>query len=92
MSQGNSAYRLEIAGAARRRLAKLAKGERERIDKKIVGLASDPRPTGVKKLTDRGSLFRIRVGDYRIVFTIDDVSRIVAVEDVRGRDDIYRKV
>lgn len=91
MSQGNSPYRIVIAGAARRRLAKLAKGERDRIDKKVLALASGPRPPGVEKLTDQNNLYRVRVGDYRVVFMIDDENRIVAVEDVRGRDDVYRK-
>ncbi len=91
MSLGNNPYRIVIAGAARRRLAKLAKGERDRIDDKIRSLASEPRPHGVEKLTDQGELFRVRVGAYRVVFAIDDRDRLIAVQDVRGRDDVYRK-
>lgn len=80
-----------IAAAARRRLAKLERKVRDRIDERIRSLGANPRPPGVEKLTDRGDLYRVRVGDYRVVFSIDDAGRVVAVEDVRGRDDVYRK-
>ena len=89
--RGSNPYRLAIAGAARRRLAKLPKKDLDRIDAKIRALAGNPRPHGVKKLTDSDELYRVRVGDPRIVYTIDDPRRTVAIEDVRGRDDIYRK-
>ena len=91
MSQGNDPYRIVIAGPARRRLARLAKRELDRIDERIWALAANPRPSGVEKLTDRDDLYRIRVGDYRVVYEIDDENRVVAIADVRGRDDIYRK-
>lgn len=91
MSQGNRPYRIAIAGAVRRRLAKLAKKVLDRIDEKIRSLASNPRPHGVEKLTDQDDRYRVRIGDYRIVFTIDDENRTVNVDDVRGRDDVYRK-
>ena len=91
MSAGSNWYRIVIARAARRRLESLSKKDRERIDVKILTLADNPRPHGVEKLTDTDELYRVRVGDYRIIFTIDDSGRNVAVEDVRGRDDIYRK-
>ena len=80
-----------IAGAARRRIERLPKKERDRIDAKIRELADNPRPHGVEKLTDSDELHRVRVGFYRIVYRIDDRGRIIAVEDMRGRDDVYRK-
>lgn len=80
-----------IAGAARRRLANLARRESNRIDETIRSLALEPRPHGVEKLTDKGNLFRVRVGEYRVVYRIDDLDRLIAVEDVRERDDVYRK-
>lgn len=83
--------RQEVAGAARRRLAKLGRKECDRIDEKIMALASEPRPHGVETLTDQDGLFRMRAGPYRVVFSIDDEERVIAVQDIRGRDDIYRK-
>ena len=80
-----------IAGSARRRLAKLGRKERDRIDEKIMALAFEPRPHGVEKLTDQECLFGMRAGQYRVVFSIDDEERVIAVDDIRGRDDIYRK-
>jgi mRNA interferase RelE/StbE len=91
MSAGSNRYRIVIAGAARRRLERLSRKDRDRIDAKILTLADNPRPHGVEKLTDADELYRVRVGDRRIIFTIDDSGGTVAVEDVRGRDDVYRK-
>ena len=80
-----------IAAAARRQVAKLGQSEQRRIDAKIRSLAENPRRPGVEKLTDAGDQYRVRVGQNRIVYAIDDKARIVTVKAVRGRDDIYRK-
>jgi mRNA interferase RelE/StbE len=56
---------------------------------KLQQRASEPRPAGCRKLTDREE-YRIRVGDYRILYTIDDDSRIVEVVAIVPRDRAYR--
>jgi len=56
----------------------------------LNGLEQDPRPHGVKALAGHNGLFRIRVGDYRILFEIDDAVRVVTVTRVRLRGSAYR--
>ncbi|MFH1761481.1 MAG: type II toxin-antitoxin system RelE/ParE family toxin, partial [bacterium] len=60
-----------------------------RLINKILSLNSNPRPRGFKKLLGSNN-YRIRTGDYRIVYTIDDKRRIVKILDIGHRKDIYR--
>jgi mRNA interferase RelE/StbE len=53
-------------------------------------LAREPRPSGCRKLHGSDNAFRIRVGDYRIVYTVDDAVLVVAIERVRHRREVYR--
>ena len=82
-------YQLAILRRAVKELAHLPEKERHRIETDIESLASNPRPHGVKKLTGRDG-YRVRSGDYRIVFEIDDRLRSVTVLHVGHRKDIYR--
>ncbi len=61
-----------------------------RILTKIEELATEPRPTGCRKLQGRSGLWRLRVGDYRVVYSVDDSHRLVDVVAVRHRRDVYR--
>jgi len=85
------AYRILIETVARRELRHLQHHQLyARIEATIDSLADDPRPPGCKKLTlDQG--WRVRVGDYRIIYDIDDVVRIVSVERVVHRRDVYEE-
>ncbi len=56
----------------------------------IIALAHDPRPTGAKKLVGPGSDYRIRSGEYRIVYEVDDADAVVTVLIVAKRNDAYR--
>ena len=76
----------EAARAYRRLHGKL----QERITATIDGLAHDPRPPGAVKLAGRGD-YRIRVGDYRIVYAVDDEERLVIVARIAHRRDVYRR-
>jgi mRNA interferase RelE/StbE len=62
---------------------------RERIRAAVDGLAGDPRPDGAVKLAGRDD-FRVRVGDYRIVYAIDDDGRIVLIARIAHRREVYR--
>ena len=55
----------------------------------IAGLADNPRPPGVKKLTDREG-YRVRVGDYRILYQVSDGAKAVIIYRVMARGDVYR--
>jgi mRNA interferase RelE/StbE len=83
-------YRIEFAPAATRQFKKLPRDVQVRISRRIDTLAETPRPAGVKKLEDEASLYRIRVGDYRVIYTIQDKLRLVLVVTLGKRADVYR--
>jgi len=84
------AYQLVIARAAQRGLKSLPRPIAARIDARILALADNPRPPDVKKLRVPGSMYRIRVGDYRVVYQILDREVIVIVVRVGHRREVYR--
>jgi mRNA interferase RelE/StbE len=73
-------------------LRRLPKTSVARVMSRIEGLATDPLPLGVVKLSDTGRLYRIRVGDYRIVYELDADARRVTIHYVRHRRDVYRAI
>ena len=82
-------YALEIKPSARKELENLSDRLIARLAPKIDGLAADPRPSGCKKLHGYKDLWRIRIGDYRVVYLIDDGSKKVSVTRVAHRRDVY---
>lgn len=85
-----SRYQVEITRDALRALAKLDKPVRRRVQAAIEALAEQPRPHGVIALHELPGAYRIRVGDYRVIYTIDDGRLIVLVVDLGHRREIYR--
>jgi mRNA interferase RelE/StbE len=60
------------------------------LESKIDGLANQPRPVGCKKLQGSENEYRIRIGNYRIIYTVEDVVKIVTIIKVADRKDAYR--
>ena len=83
-------YSLVIKTSAERELRALPKEERRRIVDRARGLADKPRPPGNEKLSGQ-ERYRIRQGDYRIVYAIDDEARIVEIVKIGHRREVYRK-
>lgn len=83
-------YEIVFARSARRELQDLPHIIAERILAKIDLLASNPRPSGCKKLRGHSNLWRIRVGDYRIVYSVNDNNQVVDVSIIRHRNEAYR--
>ena len=83
-------HRVVILPRAQKSLAKIPNPFYESIKKRIVSLGDDPRPPGCAKLQGREKAWRIRVGDYRIIYEIDDAVVTVTVVDVGHRREIYR--
>lgn len=83
-------YKITFARSARRELQTLPAEIAEHILVKIEALGDNPRPRGCKKLQGPRRLWRIRVGDYRVVYNVDDGGRVVDVVVVRHRSDAYR--
>ncbi len=83
-------YELTIEKAAQRSLARVPQPYQDRMIEAIGGLADAPRPTGAKKLAGRMA-WRIRVGDYRVIYEVDDDSHKILVVSAGNRRDIYRR-
>lgn len=84
-------YRVELQPSLERDLDRLDPQLLDRIMDRIDGLAIDPRAGAVEKLSGL-ELYRVRVGDHRIVYRIDDAARAVFVHRVRHRRDVYRRL
>jgi mRNA interferase RelE/StbE len=78
-------YEVTLAASAKRELFGLSTEAIERVLPKIRELANDPRPPGCKKLRGSKSLWRIRVGDYRVVYMVDDTAKTVDVTRIAHR-------
>ena len=83
-------YSLVIERAAEKDMQRLPEDVHGRVSEAILQLKSNPRPHGSKKLTGMAGSWRIRVGDYRVLYDIADAVRIVRVYRVRHRKDDYR--
>ena len=83
-------YKLIIERKAEKDAAKIPHHLRVSIDKAILALAQNPRPRGSKKLTDKEG-YRIRVGDYRVLYTIDDTARAVVIYRIKIRSEATYK-
>jgi len=83
-------YTITFARSARKELENLPANIADRILRKIEALAVNPRLPGVIKLQGRRNFWRLRVGDYRVVYSINDFSRTIDVAVVRHRRDVYR--
>jgi mRNA interferase RelE/StbE len=82
-------YTVFIRKSAQKSIARLVPSFQDRIFHAIQELASNPRPVGVKKLAGREA-WRIRIGDYRVIYEIYDVRRIIIVIVVGHRREVYR--
>jgi mRNA interferase RelE/StbE len=83
-------YAITFARSARRELDSLDSQIGRRVLSKIDSLAHNPRPSGCVKLTGSTNLWRIRIGDWRVIYSIDDGGVVLDVVAVRHRSDAYR--
>jgi mRNA interferase RelE/StbE len=82
-------YSIEIKQSAQKELDALDDSLLTRIDGKILALAENPRPAGCKKLKGYQDQWRVRVGDYRVIYILDDASKTVTVTRVAHRREAY---
>lgn len=83
-------YTVVFARSARKELESLPEPFSSRILARIESLAVTPRPSGVRKMEGAGDLWRLRVGDYRVIYEIDDRRRLIDISAVRHRKNAYR--
>jgi mRNA interferase RelE/StbE len=84
------AFRIEWKKSTRKDLRKLPASVGERIFEAVENLAENPFPRGVEKLSGSEHAYRIRLGDYRIVYEVVTESKLVEIQRVRHRKDVYR--
>ena len=84
-----ASYRVALVSSAEKELNGLSDQLTARIIPRLENLASDPRPRGCKKLRGGDREYRIRVGDHRVVYTIDDIKLLVEVTRIRHRSEVY---
>jgi mRNA interferase RelE/StbE len=82
-------YSVVIKSSAQKELDALDDAVFRRIDRRIVALAENPRPAGCKKLKGYKDQWRIRIGDWRVVYSIDDSAERVSITRVAHRREVY---
>ncbi|MEH2289417.1 type II toxin-antitoxin system RelE family toxin [Nostoc sp.] len=83
-------YEVKFSRDAKKQFRKLPIDVQQRIQTKINDLAIEPRPNGVKKLQGDDNSYRVRVGDYQVVYEVDDDVLIVTVIKLGHRSEIYK--
>ncbi|MEZ0357796.1 type II toxin-antitoxin system RelE/ParE family toxin [Mycobacterium sp. SA01] len=85
-----SGYSIEIETSAAKALTRIERPFRIKIINAIADLGMDPRPHGCTKLSGRTDAYRIRIADYRVIYTINDGIRVVRVQKIAHRREVYR--
>lgn len=83
-------YKLLFDSAVEKDLAKIPKSDSQKIILKILKLVDNPRPPQSLKLENSDKTYRLRVGNFRVIYQIDDLSKMVTIYHIRHRKDIYR--
>ncbi len=83
-------YDIQISRTAERQLSKLPRNDQERIARTILTLAIDPYPRGARKLSGYDDVYRVRVGSYRVLYSVSTSTLIVIVLKVGHRKDVYQ--
>jgi mRNA interferase RelE/StbE len=86
-----AAYEVELTGRARKQYTALDPVIRDRIRLALRDLADDPTPAQVKALTGGSRLLRIRVGDWRVIYTVEHDQTRVVIVDIGHRSTVYRR-
>jgi mRNA interferase RelE/StbE len=82
-------YQLNIKRSFEKDLRRLPDHVVERVFKKLDGLVDDPYPAGVDKIEGSERSYRVRIGDYRVVYAVDDSTKIITLFYARHRKDVY---
>jgi mRNA interferase RelE/StbE len=83
-------YRVEISRTAERQFRKLEPDDRRRVARAMVALGREPHPAGSRKLAGYDDVFRIRVGRYRIIYSVEGRRLVVIILKLGHRKDVYR--
>jgi len=86
------AFEVRLKPSARRGFSKLPREVQRRLASRLDSLSVDPRPSGCENLAGEKRLYRVRVGDFRIVYQINDRARLVLIAAIGHRSDVYRRL
>ena len=92
MSNSAKKWQVIITRQAERRMKRLPKPFIKRLQLAIKSLGDDPRPVGYKKMVEYDDLYRIRVGDWRVIYAIEDDRLLVLIVTVGPRGSVYREL
>ena len=84
-------YRLVFRPSAERAFLALPKEVQRRLDKRLLALQDAPRPSGIKALAGASGVYRLRVGDYRVLYEVHDDQVLVLVLAIGHRREVYRR-
>ena len=85
----NYKYKIYLSKKARKEYEKLQKREKQRVKKKLGILELNPFPMGYKKVKGQKEVFRIRIGDYRVLYTLSTEKRVVLIFRIEKREKAY---
>jgi len=85
-----ASYEIEITRTAEKRLKQLPRQDQERVVRAIIALAGEPFPRGSRKLSGYDDVFRIRVGQYRVIYSVSGQKLIIIILKIGHRRDVYR--
>jgi len=83
-------YTVRLKRSAEKELEDLPDHVHDRIAERLLALEQNPRPRGVRKLRGRAEEYRLRVGDYRVLYVVDDAAQVVEVIAIRHRREAYQ--
>jgi mRNA interferase RelE/StbE len=83
-------YRIEVSATAERQLRKLQRADQRRIVQAIRALAQEPRPRGCRRLRGYEDVYRIRLGVFRVLYSVEDARLLVILLKIGHRKDVYR--
>ena len=83
-------YRVEVSRTAEKQLRKLEVVDRRRVVRALIGLGEDPHPPGSRRLSGYTDVFRIRVGVFRVLYSVEGRKLIVIILKLGHRKDVYR--
>ena len=85
-----ASYKIEISATAEKQLGKLSRADQIRVLRSILTLGLNPRPRGCRKLKGYDDIYRIRVGIFRVIYSIEEKKVLVIILKIGQRKDIYR--
>ena len=85
-----ASYEIEITRTAEKQLTRLRREDQARVVRAVIALADEPFPRGSRKLSGYDDVFRIRVGNYRVIYSVSGKTLIIIILKIGHRRDVYR--